>query len=108
MRGEACQPRLWPQRIWRNARHNLRQDRVAFHFTWAHDWPGVSAVLALIEARITPYEARPHWGKLFTQDAAYIRSLYPKRPEFVALARDLDPTGKFRNDFLVRYVFGEE
>jgi len=84
------------------------QDRVAFHFTWDHDWPAVSAVLPLIEARIAPYAARPHWGKLFTQDAAYIRSLYPKRPEFVALARDLDPTGKFRNDFLDRYVFGEE
>ncbi len=82
-------------------------DRVAFHFTWDHNWPGVSAVLPLIEAQIAPFGARPHWGKLFTQDPAYVRSLYPKLPDFVALARDLDPAGKFHNAFLDTYVFGE-
>ena len=33
------------------------------------------------------------------------RSLYPRLPDFVALARELDPEGKFRNAFLERNVF---
>ena len=28
-------------------------------------------------------------------------------PEFVALAKELDPHGKFRNEFLRRNVFGD-
>jgi xylitol oxidase len=82
------------------------RDCVAFHFTWKRDWPAVSALLPTIEARLAPFEARPHWGKCFTVEPGLLPSLYEKLPDFQALARQFDPEGKFRNAFLDRYIFG--
>jgi alditol oxidase len=36
---------------------------------------------------------------------AQLRSRYERLPEFVALAKKLDPQGKFRNKFLERNIF---
>lgn len=83
-----------------------RQDCVAIHFTWKKDWPAVSQLLPVIEAELAPFEARPHWGKLFTLPAARIPLLYPKLPDFQHLLRTYDPQGKFRNAFLDTYIFG--
>ena len=83
-----------------------QQDCVAFHFTWKKDWPNVQQVLPLIEERLAPLEARPHWGKLFTMPAAQVQSLYAKLPAFQQLLRTYDPQGKFRNAFLDTYIFG--
>ena len=84
-----------------------RQECVSVHFTWTRDWPGVSALLPKIEAALSPFSARPHWGKLFTMDAAQIASLYPNLPKFRDLLRSYDPQGKFRNAFLDKCIFGE-
>jgi alditol oxidase len=83
------------------------RDSVAFHFSWNLDWPAVSALLPRLEARLAPFDARPHWGKLFTTSPARLRELYPKLENFKALGRELDPAGKFQNGFLGRSVFGE-
>lgn len=34
-----------------------------------------------------------------------LRSVYPKLPAFVALAKRYDPQGKFRNAFLNEHIF---
>jgi alditol oxidase len=81
---------------------------VTFHFTWKPDWPGVRALLPRIEAALAPYGPRPHWGKLFTLDAAAVRAAYPRLSEFVALAAQFDPDAKFRNDFTRRLLFDPE
>ena len=78
---------------------------VAVHFTWKQDWPAVSKLLPEIERELAPFEPRPHWGKLFTLSPKELRSRYERLPEFVALARKLDPKGKFRNQFLERNIF---
>jgi xylitol oxidase len=83
-----------------------KQACVAIHFTWKKDWPGVSALLPTIEENLAPFDARPHWGKLFTMPPARLRSLYQKLPEFQQLLRTYDPPGKFRNAFLDEYIFG--
>lgn len=83
-----------------------RQDCIALHFTWKKDWDGVKQVLPLIEEGLTPYEARPHWGKLFTMSPERIATLYAKLPEFQALLESFDPQGKFRNPFVDAYIFG--
>lgn len=83
-----------------------QQACVGLHFTWKPDWPGVSAVLPLIEAALAPFEARPHWGKLFTLAPEQVRARYAMLPAFQQLLERHDPQGKFRNPFLERYIFG--
>jgi len=82
-----------------------RQACVAIHFSWKKDWPAVQQLLPRIEAALAPFEARPHWGKLFTLPPERVQSLYPRLPEFRALLQRCDPDGKFQNDFLRTYVF---
>ena len=83
-----------------------QQDSVAIHFTWKLNWPEVQKLLPLIEAQLAPFNARPHWGKLFTIPPAQLQSLYAKLPDFQQLLRFYDPQGKFRNAFLDTYIFG--
>jgi xylitol oxidase len=83
-----------------------QQDSVAIHFTWQQDWPAVKAVLPEIENALAPFGVRPHWGKLFTIAPAVLRSRYKRLAEFVELAKMYDPQGKFRNEFLNTYIFG--
>ncbi|MEO7913125.1 MAG: D-arabinono-1,4-lactone oxidase [Roseiflexaceae bacterium] len=83
-----------------------QQDSVALHFTWQLNWPEVQKLLPLIEARLAPFNARPHWGKLFTMSPAQVQSRYPKLPDFQQLLQFYDPQGKFRNAFLDTYIFG--
>ena len=80
------------------------RDTVALHFTWIRDEEAVRPVVEAIEQVLLPLGARPHWGKVFTVDAATLRECYPKVPEFTALAAKYDPTGKFRNDYLKTYL----
>ena len=81
---------------------------VAIHFTWKKDWPAVQQLLPRIEAALAPFDARPHWGKLFTMAPERVQALYPRLPEFRNLMRRYDPDGKFRNAFLDSYIFGDE
>ena len=82
------------------------RDCAAFHFTWRNDEAAVREVLPAIEAALAPFEARPHWGKLFTLDPARLRALYPRLEDFRALQATLDPRGKFRNAFLDHFLLG--
>lgn len=83
-----------------------RQECVAIHFTWEKNWQAVRQILPLIEEQLAPFDAIPHWGKLFTMPAALVQSLYPKLPDFQQLSHSYDPQGKFRNAFLDTYIFG--
>ena len=88
--------------LWLSPCHG--RDSVAVHFTWRPDPAAVLPVLGLIEDRLAPFGARPHWGKLFRTPPAALAALYPRLADFGALARELDPAGKFRNDLLNRYL----
>lgn len=82
-----------------------KQPCVTIHFTWKQDWPAVRKVLPVIERELAPFQARPHWGKLFTVVPSQLHAGYEKLPEFVALCRKYDPQGKFRNEFLNTNIF---
>src|SRR5216684_2227521 len=82
-----------------------KQDCVTIHFTLKPDWPAVSKLLPVIEKELAPFQARPHWGKLFTMSPLQLHSSYKKLPEFIALIKKFDPQGKFRNDFLSTNIF---
>ena len=79
------------------------RDGIAFHFTWKPLEAEVLAVLRRIEAALSPFGARPHWGKLFVSSAEELAALYPKLPAFRQLRERLDPDGTFRNEFVERY-----
>ena len=81
-----------------------QQDSVAFHFTWIPDTAAVLPVVTLLERQLAPFAPRSHWGKVFTTSPETLRSAYLRLPAFVALARRLDPTAKFRNPYTDRYL----
>jgi FAD/FMN-containing dehydrogenase len=53
------------------------------------------------------YEGRPHWGKMHTQDAGYLRQAYPHWDTFLAIRQAMDPDGIFLNTYL-RQLLGVE
>src|SRR5262249_61357100 len=53
-------------------------DCVAVHLTWQPRPAEVLAALPVIEERLAPLAARPHWGKLF----AGLGAGYPRPPGF--------------------------
>lgn len=86
---------------------NYGRAGIGLHFTWKPEQDAVEKMLFLIEAALAPFQARPHWGKLFELRAAELEALYPKFRDFTGLAERMDPAHKFRNDFLGRTVFGD-
>jgi xylitol oxidase len=85
-----------------------RQDSVALHFTWILDTGAVLPVIAAVERELVPLGARPHWGKVSGMVPEAVRARYPRWDNFRALARSLDPAGKFRNDFMDAYFPRED
>ncbi|MDQ1075619.1 MULTISPECIES: D-arabinono-1,4-lactone oxidase [Microbacterium] len=79
-----------------------QRDVLAIHFTWRNDTEGVLGVLPRIEAALAPFDVRPHWGKAFTMPGDAVRATLPRADDFLATAREADPRGVFRNDFLRR------
>jgi xylitol oxidase len=90
--------------LWMSPCHN--QTSVTIHFTWKQETEAVLKLLPKIEAALAPYNARPHWGKIFTIDPKVLESRYPKLAAFKKLVAEYDPHGKFRNDFLARNIYG--
>ena len=76
---------------------------IAFH--QYHRMP-YETYFASLEAIFGGVDARPHWGKMHTLDAATLRTRYPRFDEFVGLRDELDPHGVFTNAYLNR-VLGE-
>lgn len=83
-----------------------KRDSLAIHFTWKPETPEVMAILPLIEEKLAPFDARPHWAKLFTVPPATLKARYPKHDDFVALLKKYDPKGKFHNEFVDHNLFG--
>ena len=80
------------------------RDSLAVHFTWRADPDAVLPVVTALEGALAPFDARPHWGKVFTTDADAVAALYPRHDDARALRRDLDPDDVFGNAFLDTYL----
>ncbi|MFI8347318.1 FAD-binding protein [Streptomyces sp. NPDC085596] len=76
------------------------RDSVALHFTWIEDAAAVLPAVRAVEAALGALDARPHWGKVFEMPSAVVRERFPRLADFRALAAELDPTGKFANEFV--------
>jgi FAD-linked oxidoreductase len=57
-----------------------------------------------VEALMTAVAGRPHWGKMHTRRAEYLRQAYPKHGDFVALRDRLDPERRFGNAYLAQVL----
>jgi FAD/FMN-containing dehydrogenase len=57
-----------------------------------------------VEAVMTAVGGRPHWGKMHTRSAEYLRQAYPKHGDFVALRDELDPERRFGNPYLTQVL----
>ena len=82
-----------------------KRDTLSMHFTWAPDEAGVKEAVRHVETALAPFDALPHWGKVFSP--AHIGARYPKIAAFKALRDRLDPTGKFSNPWLEAVLFGQ-
>jgi xylitol oxidase len=96
--------RVAADKLWMSM--NYEQDSVAIHFTWKREPNAVRERVARIEDALAPFEARPHWGKLFHANATAIAPLYKRHADFVRLRERLDPRGAFRNAWLESRVLG--
>jgi xylitol oxidase len=83
-----------------------KRPSVAIHFTLKPDWDSVRDLLPVIEKELSPYNVRPHWGKLFAIEPATLQSRYERMGDFKNLARKYDPRGKFRNPFIAKNLYG--
>jgi xylitol oxidase len=81
-----------------------QRDSVAIHFTWVDDTAAVLPAVVAVEEQLAPFDARPHWGKLFTVDPAALDDRYPRMGDFRQLVAKLDPDGKFRNELIERWL----
>lgn len=87
-------------RLWLSGAYE--RDTLAIHFTWRNLPDQVPAVLALIEAALEPFGARPHWGKAHLFDAERIARVTPRLDDARSLFDRLDPQAMFSNAHLER------
>ena len=80
-----------------------RRNSLAIHFTWKPDVPNVTTFLPTLEAVLTPFSARPHWGKLFTDRAFDFSALYPEFTSWLRYRSGIDPERKFINPQLIAW-----
>ena len=82
-----------------------QRESVAIHFTWKPMTKEVMAVLPEIEEALKPFGVRPHWGKIFTLSADYLRSQYVNYEAFLNLKGKLDPKNVLTNDYLKKSFY---
>jgi FAD/FMN-containing dehydrogenase len=56
--------------------------------------------LRSVDALLSDFSARVHWGKLHFLTPERLHALYPEADAFIAARRELDPRGLFLNDHL--------
>jgi xylitol oxidase len=84
--------------LWMSMAYKRRS--LAIHFTWKPEWDDVLKVIPQIEAKLKPFNPRPHWAKVNTLRAPQIDAVYPRVADFKALIAKYDPKGKFVNAYM--------
>ena len=81
-----------------------QRDTLSMHFTWLPDKEGVNAAVRHVEDALAPFDALPHWGKVFS--SAHVGARYARLADFRSIRDRMDPAGKFSNPWLETVVFG--
>lgn len=77
----------------------FERDSVAISIC-GHEHNDYRGFLAAVARTLDPFEARPHFGKIFYQDRDRLAEVLPRHADFCRLRRRLDPGGMFLNDQL--------
>jgi len=89
--------------VWLSTAHGRDTAYLACHM---YQGTRFDEYFAAIEQIMTSYEGRPHWGKMHTRDADYLRKAYPRFNDFLSVRDRVDPQRRFANAYTGR-VFGE-
>ena len=87
--------------IWMSTGHERDNCYVAVHHFHRSD---PAAYFAAAQEIFTAHEGRPHWGKLNTVDATYLRKQYARFDDFAAIRDEADPERVFTNPYLDRVL----
>ncbi|EYT52366.1 MULTISPECIES: D-arabinono-1,4-lactone oxidase [Kocuria] len=87
---------------WLAPAHGRETGWIALRQYWRRYDP---KVFAAAEEIFVAHGGRPHWGTVHTQDAEYLRSVYPRFQDFLDARASVDPDGVFLNDH-VRGLLG--
>ena len=102
---QVCEIRtIAADQLWMSPQY--RCDTIGIHFTWTPEPDAVVRVLTDLEPALAPFDARPHWGKVFLAGATTIAARYERLPDFARLLETHDPRGAFRNAWLEARVLG--
>jgi len=83
--------------IWLSPFYGRETVSIAVHRFFEEDY---KPYFRAIEPIFRKYNGRPHWGKLNTLTRDDFMALYPHWKDFEAVRRELDPQGRFLNDYL--------
>jgi L-gulono-1,4-lactone dehydrogenase len=90
-----------PDNLWLSTAYGRDSAYIAIHVF--HPSPH-EAYFTEVEAIMTAVGGRPHWGKMHTRDAEYLRREYPKFGDFTDLRDALDPERRFGNAYLTQVL----
>lgn len=85
-----------PDDVWLSNAYGRDTAYLAFH-TYHASSPGT--YFRDVEAVMTAVGGRPHWGKLHTRNAEYLRGVYPRFGDFAAVRDRLDPGRRFASAY---------
>jgi len=87
--------------VWLSTAHERQSCYVAIHKYHRQD---KGAYFDAFESIAVNHGGRPHWGKIHTRGADYLRSVYPRFDDFVAVRDRVDPGRLFGNPYLERVL----
>ena len=90
-----------PDEVWLSTAYGRDSGYIAIH---VFHTAGHEEYFRDVEAVMTAVGGRPHWGKMHTRDAEYLRGVYPRFADFVALRDALDPERRFGNVYTDRVL----
>ncbi|TWB56411.1 D-arabinono-1,4-lactone oxidase [Nitrospirillum viridazoti] len=90
-----------PDDAWLSPFHDRPSGSIAVHAYYKDDY---QFLFDVVEPILRRHGGRPHWGKLNTLKTADFIALYPRFRDAMDMRRQVDPEGRFLNDYL-RGVF---
>jgi FAD-linked oxidoreductase len=95
--------RLLPaEDTWLSMAHGRQSAFIAIHMF--HSAPHQEYFEA-VEEVLTAVGGRPHWGKMHTRDAEYLKTVYPRFADFQTVRDQVDPNRRFANPYTTK-IFG--